>query len=241
MPGTRVVFVHTVAPLVEVFGKLAARMLPDVSVMHILDEPLLERVRQRRGLHIEDGDRLTSHVQEAVAIGAAAVLVTCSTVSPAVEWVRQRVAIPVLKIDEAMVAAAVETGTRIGIVATNQTTLAPTEQLLADTAARIGHSIETELVLVERALPALLAGNTVLHDELIKAAVVAAAGSVDVIVLAQASMARVLDMGVAANIKTPILASPPLAMQQLAGVLAQKSQANKNAPVAPHERERGNS
>jgi len=236
----RVVFVHTVPPLVEVFGELAARMLPDVSVMHILDEPLLEHVRQRGGLHAEDGERLTAHVQEAAAIGAATVLVTCSTVSPAVEWVRQRVAIPVLKIDEAMVAAAVEMGNRIAIIATNQTTLAPTEQLLADAAARIGRSIETELVLVERALPALLAGDTALHDQLVKAAVVAAAGSVDVIVLAQASIARVLETGVAREIKTPILASPPLAMQQLAGVLAQKSQAKEDAPAA-YEREKGES
>lgn len=228
MSATRAVFVHTVPPLVAVFGHLAAAMLPGIQVMHILDEPLLEHVRQQGRLDESDVQRLATHVQEATSIGARAVLVTCSTVSPAVDAVRQQATIPVLKIDEAMIAEAVRLGVRIGVIATNQTTLAPTQRLLQDAAIRAGRTIATELVLVEGALPALLAGDSATHDRLVRAAIAATAPQVDVVVLAQASMARVLDDelehslagGDAKANKTPVLASPHLALRELAALLA---------------------
>jgi hypothetical protein len=76
------VLVHTVPPLLEVFNRLMAEILPGVKVFHILDEPMLERVKRRGGLASEDGERLAQHVAGAAAIGADAVLVTCSTISP---------------------------------------------------------------------------------------------------------------------------------------------------------------
>lgn len=228
MPASRAVFVHTVPPLVAVFDRLAAAMLPDVQVMHILDEPLLEHVRQQGRLDESDIQRLVTHVQEATSIGASAVLVTCSTVSPAVDAVRQQATIPVLKIDEAMIGEAVRLGVHIGVIATNRTTLAPTQRLLQDAAIRAGRTIATELVLVEGALPALLAGDGATHDHLVRAAIAATAPQVDVVVLAQASMARVLDDELAPSLagggakanKTPVLASPHLALRELAALLA---------------------
>ncbi|MDI7277516.1 MAG: aspartate/glutamate racemase family protein, partial [Anaerolineae bacterium] len=134
MPHT-IVLVHTVAPLVGVFQRLGAEMLPDVRLLHILDEPLLERVRRRGSLAPEDGERLCQHASAAEAVGAAAVLVTCSTVSPCVDAVRAAARIPVLKIDEAMIAEAVSRGRRVGVVATAPTTLEPTRQALESRAA----------------------------------------------------------------------------------------------------------
>ena len=124
------VLVHTVPPLLEVFGRLTAELLPGVQVLHILDEPLLERVKRRGRLAAEDGARLAEHVAEAAAVGADAVLVTCSTVSPVVDMVRPTASIPVLKIDEAMIAEAVRLGRRVGVVATAASTLEPTCWLL---------------------------------------------------------------------------------------------------------------
>lgn len=211
------VFVHTVPPLVEVFGQLAAELLPGVRVLHVLDEPLLERVRVRGRLADEDAARLAAHVGEAAAIGADAVLVTCSTVSPCVDAVRARTALPVYKIDEAMIAAAItlaaQRGPRIGVLATNVTTLAPTRGLLTAAAAQAHTPIEIVDVLVEGVLPALLAGDAAAHDRLVREALLALAPQVDVIVLAQASTARVL--ACLPPVATPVLASPQLALQQV--------------------------
>ncbi len=215
-----VVLVHTVPPLLAVFDRLAAEILPGVRVLHLLDEPLLERIRRRGCLAEEDGARLHAHVQEAAAIGAAAVLVTCSTLSPCAKVLAAQAALPLLRIDEAMIAQAVRLGRRIGVIATNRTTLEPTRQLLQDAAVQTGLMIDVELCMVDGALPALLAGDGAAHDALVRQAVLDLARRVEVLVLAQASTARVLDVLGGNEPAVPLLSSPHLALRQVAALLA---------------------
>jgi len=219
MDAKRLVLVHTVSPLLDVFNKLGAELLPGVQLMHVLDEPLLERVRQRGQLAPEDSARLLTHVAVAESTGADAVLVTCSTVSPCVDDVRPEASIPVMKIDEAMIAEAVARGTKIGVLATNVTTLEPTRQLLEAQADVAAKEIEVELVLVENALSALLSGDGTTHDNLVKKAALELANRMDVLVLAQATMARVLDVIPEAERPVPILSSPHLALERVRELL----------------------
>ena len=216
----QLVLIHTVPPLVDVFTRLGVELLPGVKLHHILDEPMIERVRRRGALAPEDAARLATHVEAARQIGADAVLVTCSTVSPCVDTIRDTAPIPVLKIDEAMIAKAVRLGTRIGVIATSRTTLEPTRGLLEAEAARAGKSLQVELVFVDEALPALLAGSGETHDRLVADAVMALAERKDVVVLAQASMARVLSVIPEDARAVPILSSPHLALAQARRLLA---------------------
>lgn len=218
METKRLVLVHTVSPLLDVFTRLGRELLPDVQLLHILDEPLIERVRQRGQLAPEDSARLGTHVAVAEGSGADAVLVTCSTISPCVDDVRPRANIPVIKIDEAMISKAVALGAKIGVVATNATTLEPTRQLLEAQARSAGKTIEIELVLVENALPALLSGDGATHDRLVKETVLKLAHGVHVVVLAQATMARVLDVIPESERRVPIFSSPHLALERVRGL-----------------------
>jgi Asp/Glu/hydantoin racemase len=219
MMGKLLVMVHTVPPLLGVFDRLGAELLPGVKLMHVLDEPLLERVRQRGSLAPEDSERLRTHVAVAEEVGASAVLVTCSTVSPSVDDVRPLVHIPVIKIDEAMIEKAVATGNTIGVIATNETTLEPTRLLLQTQAARVGKDIQVELMLVEKALPALMEGDGRTHDDLVKQSVVKLMETVDLVILAQASTARVLDVLPEVERRVPVLSSPHLALAQTRAIL----------------------
>ncbi len=216
----RVVLVHTLPPLIDVFKNLAESLLPGVWISHILDEPLLEQVQQRGDLAAEDSQRLLSHVRIATSIGADAVLVTCSTVSPCVDEIQPRIKIPVKKIDEAMISQAVKSGRRIGVIATARTTLEPTRYLLQEEANRLKRPVEVEMTLVEEALPALMKGQGEMHDRLLKEAILVLAKDSDVIVLAQASMARVLPEITISECPVPVLSSPHLALEQLRSVLA---------------------
>ncbi len=209
----RLVLIHTVTPLVDVFAKLGAKLLPGVQLFHVLDEPLLERVRQHKGLASEDIAQLQSHVWVAEEIGAHAVLVTCSTLSPGVDHIQAN--IPVVKIDEAMIAQAVALGTRVGVIATAQSTLEPTRSLLMTAAGRRNKSIEVRMALVEHALAALLQDDGATHDRLVKQAIVELASQVDVIALAQASTARVLHVIAEAERTVPILTSPHTALERV--------------------------
>jgi Asp/Glu/hydantoin racemase len=137
-----------------------------------------------------------------------------------VDDIRPEVSVPVIKIDEAMIAEAVAKGTRIGVVATNVTTLEPTRQLLQAQATSANKEVEVELVLVENALTALLSGDGVTHDRLVKEAVLDLGQQADVVVLAQATMARVLDVIPESERRVPILSSPHLALELVGELLA---------------------
>jgi len=209
------VLVHTVHPLIDIFHKACAERIPDTRVLHILDEPLLEEVRQGGDSVQPAVDRLLGHVCQAERVGACGVLVTCSTVSPWIDAVRPEVGIPVIKIDEEMVLRAVEAGRRIGVVATNPTTLKPTRDLIDAEAKRAGKAVDIRAVLVEGAMPALLAGDGQGHDRLVRAALAGLSLQVEVIVLAQASTARVLDGAQPGEYPVPVLSSPELALDQV--------------------------
>ena len=224
----RLVLIHTVPPLIEVFNRLGARLLPGVKFFHILDEPLLEQVRLQAGLQAEQIARLQAHIDAAQRIHASAVLVTCSTLSPALDLVQAT--IPLFKIDQAMIEQSVQRGTydvpdvhigtiAIGLLATNQTTLEPTRSALQAEAKRAGKIVEITQVFVEGALPALLNGDGVKHDELVQKAVKQLAENVEIIVLAQASTARVVEVIPEGTCKVPILTSPHTALEQVRKVL----------------------
>jgi aspartate/glutamate racemase len=220
----RLVMIHTVAPLVEVFTRLAKELLPDVQTFHVLDEPLLEQARQHSSLRFGVGSdrvdgisRLNEHISAALDIGADAVLVTCSTVSPYLDEIPKP--IPILKIDEAMIENAVAQGQRIAVLATNPKTLEPTRAALEAQAAAAGKNVAVRMVLVEGAFSAFLSGSMTEHDRLVKAAVQAESADADLIVLAQASMARVLDTIPVEERLLPVLTSPHTALERVRAVL----------------------
>lgn len=85
-----------------------------------------------------------------------------------------------------------------------------------------GKPIELTSRLVAGAFEALMGGEPARHDELVAAALRELVAQVDVILLAQASMARVVETLSEADRRVPILASPPLAIEHLAKVMGAK-------------------
>lgn len=210
-----VVMIHTVPLLIQTFNRLGAHLLPDVEFLHILNEVLIERVRLNGGSGPKEMAWLRDQVAGAVDIHASAVLVTCTILSSCVDEIRKEFVIPILKIDEAMVQHAVELGNRIGIIVTNPDTIDPSTELIQAQAARAQKAVTIKTALVENAFVAVRNGDAATHDLLVRKAILEMAPDVDVIVLAQASMARVLETLPEAERPVPILSSPYLALEQL--------------------------
>lgn len=215
----KIVFIHSLPPLIEVFNRLSADLLDNITTLHILDEPLLKKVQQQGKFLEKDFERLKSHVHSAEMISAYMVIVTCSTFSPAVDVIRNPASIPVLKIDEKMIEQAVERGASIGVVATAASTIQPTETSLLRAAEQKGKKISIQTMLVENALPLLLKGESRKHDELVISAIQEISPKVEVIVLAQASLARVMEHLPKDPMQIPILASPYLVLKQAKEIL----------------------
>jgi Asp/Glu/hydantoin racemase len=219
--------------LIDEFAVLCREFLPDVRTFHILDEPLLERIRIRGHGAPEDERRLAEHFELATAVGADAVLVTCSTTSLLVDAVRDRFDLPVITIDAAMAAEAIRAGSRVALVATNETTVEPSRALVEAEAARVGRRVEVSVRVVPNALAALLEGDSATHDQLVEQAIRAAAADADVVVLAQASMARVLRSIERRSLLVPLLSSPELAMQHVRRQLSITSPAEPSSLGVP--------
>jgi Asp/Glu/hydantoin racemase len=217
--GKRLAYIHTVAGLVATFKALSDELLPGVDLFHIVDESLLQNTIRANQLTSQTMRRLLRLVISAEEAGADIVMVTCSSVGPAVEASRPFVQIPVLRVDEPMAELAVQSGTTIGVAATLPTTLKPTADLISNVAARQGKSVQVLSKLCEGAFQAVVSGDTARHDQLVSSGLQELAPQVDVIVLAQASMARVVENLPEETRRVPILSSPRLAVERLAQLI----------------------
>jgi Asp/Glu/hydantoin racemase len=211
--------IHTSATLVPVFQQLCSQYLPNVKVFNIVDDSLIKNVISCGELTPANARRVVNYVGSAEVAGADFILVTCSSIGAAVEAAADLTGVPVLRVDQPMADKAVQTGKRIGVVATLSTTLQPTSDLVKRRAAVAGKTIELETVLCEGAFDALMSGDTATHDAMVAKALRELSTKTDVIVLAQASMARVADGLAPEDKKVPILASPGIAIQYIASVL----------------------
>jgi Asp/Glu/hydantoin racemase len=191
--------------------------MPEVEVFHLTDESLIRNTISAQRLTKTTVRRMANMIESAHDAGAAAVMVTCSSIGPGVAVARMLFEFPVLRVDEPMAQAAVNTGKRIGVAATLRTTLDPTIELIRDTAALGNRDIEITPSLAEGAFEAVLAGNTEKHDSLLTEALRELRRKVDVVVLAQASMARVIPQLESEG--APILSSPELAVQNARNVM----------------------
>ena len=212
--------VHTSATLVPVFQELCNSKLPDISVFHIADDSLIKDVIRKGKLTPQTAQRVARHIFSAEDAGADRILVTCSSIGRAVEAAMPLTGVPVLRVDQPMTDQAVTSGKRIGVIATLPTTLDPTADLVRRRAGIAGKSVEIREHLCEGAFEALMGGQADIHDDMVSKALVELAGKVDVILLAQASMARVAEQLGQDALPVPILSSPVPAIDYLAAQFA---------------------
>jgi Asp/Glu/hydantoin racemase len=193
----------------------------------MVDESLIRDTIAHQQLRRLTIRRLIGMIESAEAAGATAVMVTCSSIGPAAALAQKLFDIPVFRIDDAMAEKAVAVGRRIGVLATLRTTLDPTLALLADKAAAADRSVEIAEGLCAKAFDAVLSGDTETHDRIVSDALLEMASKVDVIVLAQASMARVLNNLPPGSVSIPVLSSPELAILQAKDVLHRRAQTHR--------------
>jgi Asp/Glu/hydantoin racemase len=217
--GQTLALIHTSPTLTPMFSELCAKYLPETSIFHMVDESLIgDTIREGR-LRRVTMRRLLTMIESAAAAGADAVMVTCSSIGPGVKVAQQLFDIPVIRVDEAMAEEAVRMGRRIGVMATLRTTLEPTIALLREKSAEAGFEIEIVDSLADGAFAAVLAGDTATHDRVLSRALRNEMEGVDVIVLAQASMARVVKAMPQGSLSSPVLSSPELAVRSASRVL----------------------
>lgn len=204
-------FIHTSHVLIPVFSKLGRKILPECEMFHMTDESLIRETIRAGQLTPTTRRRLMTAIGSARDGGADAVMVTCSSIGEGAAMARDLFDFPIFRIDDAMARDAVQSGGRIGVAATLRTTLDPTIRLLKETAAGQGSQISIVPSLCEGAFEAVLRGDAERHDAILIESLNRLRSEVDVVVLAQASMARVADQ-IHSNGGPRMLSSPEPAL-----------------------------
>lgn len=216
----RIGLIHTVPNLIPVLDDLLTNALPGWERFHMADESLLKNTIRDGVLSKTTMRRLLTQIWSAIDAGADALVVTCSSLGAAVEAARPFCPVPLFRIDQGMAEEAVRRGHRIGVLATLNTTLGPTTALIEAVSAASGQHGQTIVSRVcEGAFARLAAGDAAGHDQAVAATLAEMAGDVDVIVLAQASMARALG-SLATPLDIPVLTSPELGVNHIRDALA---------------------
>jgi hypothetical protein len=215
MNSPTIAVIHTSPATVEVFAKLLAERLPDAKVINLLDDSVLPQLRENGGDIAAVAPRWRQYARIAQERGATVILNACSSIGELCTPAQQELGIPIVRVDAAMAEQAVADANVVAVVATLPSTLGPTSRLLAGTALAQGREVDIVPLVVDGAYAALVAGDRERHDELVAAALSQAATYADKVVLAQASMARVLPR-LTGEHRAKCLVSPELAVGSVA-------------------------
>lgn len=215
---TRIVLIHATPVAMPPVAEAFARGWPEAETMNLLDDGLAPDLQRAGKIDAAITRRIGRLAEHAIAADADGILYTCSAFGTAIEAARRDTTIPVLKPNEAMFAAALEVGRRVGMLATFAPSVPSMAEEFAAMAAELDRDATLQSVCVPEALQALHAGDGATHDRLLAEAG-AQLADCDVVVLAQFSTARARD-AVAAVVSCPVLTSPDSAVATLRNACA---------------------
>ena len=228
--------VYTAQALVTPLGVVFAEEIPEWRVIDIVDGGLIRDIIRDGGVTVGTARRLMHCYSAAVDAGADVILNTCSSVGDVVEHARWFIPIPILRIDGPMARKAVSEGSRIGVLATLPTTLAPTVRLIESSASEVSLSVEIIEGLAEGAFDALTGGRPEDHDRILMEKAVETASRADVLVLAQGSMAR-MERAIADRTGLPVFSSPRSGVAAVRGILEQPTTFRRTGGTGGEERD----
>ena len=212
----RIACIDTVYSVIDSFNQQLREGIPGDFLIHTMYDDFLatDPAPGQSGKFTPiNHQRLRLDMQAQALTGADIIVVTCSTLSPSVRLLRGEFNVPVVAIDDAMVNEAVAAGTKIGLMATAKSTVAPSPSAIEAAAEAAGKEIDLKVLYNEEAILALKSGDQATHDRL----VLEMADQMkdrDVIVLAQASTAY-MEQAVAERSGVTTLSSPARCIAQL--------------------------
>ena len=217
-PRPRIALIHaleeSVAPIRSAFREnwpeaftfdlLDTSLAPDRAHAGLLDGAMKARFAARR-----DYAAGTS----GVAGPPRGLLFTCSAFGPAIDAVKSRLAMPVLRPNEAAFELALGMGDDIGLAVTFPPSEGSLRVELEEMAQAAGRKVRVRTAVAAGALDALKAGDPALHGEL-AARAVETLGDVAVVVLGQFSLARAAGL-VRSRVSVPVLTTPDCAVRAM--------------------------
>lgn len=207
LSGKTLGIIHAGVWIAETGVRFAREIMPEVRLLHICDDSMQHDFTAAGRGNIPPFNylRVANYAHYLQQGGADAVMVGCSTMNRSAEHARPMVRVPVLQIDRPMMDKAVRIGPRVGLLATLDTTVPSSTRILELAAKEAGREIEIVQLFSGEAYEALRRGDSATHDRLVLELIASAQERVDVVVLAQLSLALLEDQ--VQGFKIPVLNS----------------------------------
>ncbi|MEA5151213.1 MAG: aspartate/glutamate racemase family protein [Oscillospiraceae bacterium] len=215
------IYTSTTPELIELVEREVKKQLGDgVELFSLQDPSILADVRAAGYVTAAPAARLIGMYMQAAEAGVDAMLNLCSSVGEVADSAQdlaRYIGVPIVRVDEEMCREAVRLGCRIGVMATLPTTLEPTKSTIARVAREAGKHVELIDCLVDGAFG--------LDQAQFRARLTEAAADiadrVDVVVLAQGSMAYA-EPHLESVYGKPFLGSPRFGAAELKKALQRK-------------------
>jgi aspartate/glutamate racemase len=213
----KVGMVHAGCFNARLFGQLTSEIMPGVAVVHLVDEGLpFMSDEQLRALVLRRLRWLAFFTEES---GAEIVMLTCTAFGRLVDEVKAAVSIPVLAVLEIIIEEAMDLSDRIGILGTHPGTLASTAQIIREQAALDGKRVEVQTSLCAGAFDAMMREDWATHDRIVLEQLNRLMEEVEVVLIPQPSMERVLKQVTRTKPRVPVLTSARLSVRRLSARL----------------------
>lgn len=213
----RVFLIHAVSVAIEPINNAFQHLWPGAKPFNLLDDSLSQDLEAVGALTSTLSGRLLDLARYAESASADAILFTCSAFGEAIDDCREQLSIPVMRPSEAMVAEALQLGSRIAVLATFEPAIDALHDEFQAMAAAQGRSVEIQSYVCVEAMAALRAGDVATHDRLI-AAMAAEIRDADALCFAQFSMTSAAMVSRAATTR-PVLTTPDSAVLKLRQLL----------------------
>ncbi len=215
----KVAVIHTTPVTIPALKKEILAACGQVEVINLLDDSMLPEINQSGKITPDVRYRLHTLMLLAQSAGADAVLCACSSIGGIFEEGRALRSIPALRIDEPMAERAVAFR-KVGVAATLQSTIGPTTELILCKAAALGREVAVDAKVIDNVGTLLAEGREARYDQIVGDELRKLAWNNDVVVLAQASMARAV-AGFGEEERQRFLTSPVSGVAALAKRLAE--------------------
>ncbi len=215
------VYTSTTPELIQMVEEEVKKVLPETAELVSFQDPsILSEVREAGYVTAAAAARLVGLYMEAVSAGADAILNLCSSVgevADAAQDLGRYLGIPIVRVDEEMCREAVRQGKKIGVIATLPTTMEPTKHTILRVAREMNRRVEVKEALAEGGFGLDQEG----FQKLLLKAAETVADQVDVILLAQGSMAY-CEQWLSRQTGKTVLSSPRFGAAALSEALKQK-------------------
>ncbi|MDF7649072.1 aspartate/glutamate racemase family protein [Pantoea sp. Acro-805] len=217
----RIVLLHATPVAMPPIQQAFKDVWPESEIVNLLDDGLTIDRAKTEQLTPELIERFVALGHYAYAMQAQGILVTCSAFGPAIEQLAAALPIPVLKPNEAMFEAALQSGKRIGMLATFAPSLVTMCDEFDHYAAQCGSDAKLETLLVHDAIDLLRKGDIASHNRLV-AEYAPRLSHCDAIMLAHFSTSQAAE-AVRERVSVPVLTAPHAAVKKLRAALGETS------------------